>query len=138
VTEHQLRSDCPINYVSEVIGDKWSLVILRDMLLEGKSHYGEFLASDEGIATNILATRLRQLEDWDLITRTPDPDNPAKHRYTLTERGLDLAPLYVEMMLWTAKYRPIPDNRRDHVDRARNDRDGLIHDIQAQSAPATR
>ena len=136
MTEHELRSDCPINYVSEVIGDKWSLVILRDMLLEGKSRYGELLASDEGIATNILASRLRQLEDWDVITRVADPDHPAKHRYTVTERGIDLVPLFVEMMLWTAKYRPIPDDRRDDVDRALMDRDGLIRDIQARLTPA--
>src|SRR5438034_11755544 len=100
MAEPELRSDCPINYVSEVIGDKWSLVILRDMLLAGKSRYGEFLASDEGIATNILASRLRMLEDWEIITRVPDPDNANKHGYAITQRGLDLVPLFVELMLW--------------------------------------
>jgi len=132
MAECELRSDCPINYVSEVIGDKWSLVILRDMLLEGKTRYGEFLASEEGIATNILASRLRMLEDWELITRVPDPDYPTKHRYAITERGLDLVPLFVEMILWTAKYRPIPDERLEDVRRARKDKDGLIRDIRSQ------
>jgi DNA-binding HxlR family transcriptional regulator len=135
MAEPELRSDCPINYVCEVIGDKWSLVILRDMLLAGKSRYGEFLASDEGIATNILASRLRTLEDWEIIARVPDPDSPSKHRYAITERGLDLVPLFVEMMLWTAKYRPIPVERREHVRRARTDKAALIRDIRAQFAP---
>src|SRR5437879_6457026 len=105
------------------------------MLLAGKSRYGEFLASDEGIATNILASRLRMLEDWEIITRLPDPDNASKHRYAITQRGLDLVPLFVEMMLWTAKYRPIPPERREHVRRARTDKDALIRDIRSQFEP---
>lgn len=97
------RSDCPINFAVEVLGDRWSLVILRDMVFWGKRTYGEFLSSDESIATNVLASRLRHLEREGLIERSPDPNDRRKDRYDLTESGLALIPVLVELTCWSAR-----------------------------------
>jgi DNA-binding HxlR family transcriptional regulator len=97
------RSDCPVNFAVEVLGDRWSLVLLRDIVFWGKRTYGEFLASDEGIATNILASRLRHLEREGLVVRSPDPRDRRKDRWDLTESGLALVPVLVEMTCWSAR-----------------------------------
>jgi len=99
-----LRSHCPINFGLEAFGDKWSLLILRDIVFRGKKTYGEFLKSEEGIATNILAARLVTLEEQGILTKTPNPDDARKDLYVLTQKGLDLIPLLFEMILWSAKY----------------------------------
>lgn len=96
------RSDCPVNFAVETLGDKWSLVILRDMIFWGKKTYGEFLKSDEKIATNILAGRLDYLEKEGLITKTPDPKDKRKDIYSVTEKGIDLVPMFIEMIAWSA------------------------------------
>ena len=97
------RSDCPINFATEVLGDRWSLVILRDVVFWGKHTYGEFLGSDERIATNILASRLRHLEKEGLIRRSPDLHDRRKDRFDLTERGIALVPVLVELTCWSAR-----------------------------------
>jgi DNA-binding HxlR family transcriptional regulator len=130
MSEQTPRSDCPINYLTEIIGDKWSLLIIRDMLMEGKSTYSEFLASDERISTNILATRLRTLEEANLIRRIQDPEHRSRHTYTLTERAIDLAPLLVEMVLWTIKYHSIPADRQEFANRALQDKELFTREIQ--------
>ncbi|MEP6848104.1 MAG: helix-turn-helix domain-containing protein, partial [Acidobacteriota bacterium] len=80
------RSNCPVNFAVETIGDKWSLVILRDIIFWGKRTYGEFLKSDERIATNILAGRLEYLEKEGLISKTHDPADKRKEIYNVTEQ----------------------------------------------------
>jgi DNA-binding HxlR family transcriptional regulator len=100
----QLRSHCPINYGLEIFGDRWSLLILRDMVFRGKRTYGEFLKSEEGFATNILASRLIHLIDVGLVRREADATDGRSDRYLLTEKGLDLIPMIFEMVLWSAKY----------------------------------
>jgi DNA-binding HxlR family transcriptional regulator len=105
------RSDCPINFAVEVLGDRWSLVILRDIVFWGKRTYGELLGSDESIATNILASRLRHLEKEGLIERSSDADDRRKDRYVLTESGIALIPVLVEMVRWSAaneRWRSLP------------------------------
>jgi DNA-binding HxlR family transcriptional regulator len=97
------RSDCPINFAVEVLGDRWSLVILRDIVFWGKRTYGQLLASDEGIATNVLASRLRHLEREGLIERSSDPDDRRKDRYDLTESGVALIPVLIELTCWSAR-----------------------------------
>jgi DNA-binding HxlR family transcriptional regulator len=97
------RSDCPVNFAVETLGDRWSLVILRDMIFWGKKTYGEFLKSDEKIATNILAGRLEYLEKKGLITKTPDEKDRRKDIYSVTEKGLQLIPMFIEMIAWSAK-----------------------------------
>jgi DNA-binding HxlR family transcriptional regulator len=97
------RSDCPINFAVEVLGDRWSLVILRDIVFWGKRIYGELLGSDESIATNILASRLRHLEKEGLIKRSSDVADRRKDRYDLTESGIALIPVLVELTCWSAR-----------------------------------
>ncbi len=106
------RSHCPINFGLEIFGDKWSLLILRDILFRGKKTYGEFLKSEEGFSTNILATRLVHLENEGILGKQPPPDDARKDIYGLTEKGLDLIPLLFEMMLWSAKYDPKSEAKR--------------------------
>jgi DNA-binding HxlR family transcriptional regulator len=96
------RSDCPVNFAVETLGDKWSLVILRDIIFWGKHTYGEFLRSDERIATNILANRLEYLEKEGLISKSPHPEDKRKDYYAVTEKGIDLVPMFLEMIAWSA------------------------------------
>src|SRR5262245_45420089 len=100
------RSSCPINFALEMFGDKWTLLVIRDMLLFGKRTYGEFQASPENIATNILADRLARLEDAGLIESELDPENKRRTIYTLTTKGVDLGPILAQMMIWSAKHDP--------------------------------
>lgn len=101
--KNRIRSHCPINFGLESFGDRWSLLILRDIIFRGKRTYGEFLKSEEGFATNILASRLEHLIDAGILQREVHEDG-RKDVYLLTEKGLDLIPLIFEMVLWSAKY----------------------------------
>jgi DNA-binding HxlR family transcriptional regulator len=100
----QRRSGCPLNASVETLGDRWSLLIIRDMMLRGFRTYKEFLESHEKIATNILADRLRKLEAYGIITAEPDPSDGRKLIYSLTAKGIDLAPVLTEMVLWAAAH----------------------------------
>jgi len=98
------RSGCPLNASVEMLGDRWSLLIIRDMMLRGFRTYKEFLESYEGIATNILADRLRKLEAHGIITTKQDPSDRRKLIYRLTAKGISLAPILTEMVLWAAAH----------------------------------
>jgi DNA-binding HxlR family transcriptional regulator len=98
------RSGCPLNTSVEMLGDRWSLLIIRDMMLRGFRSYKEFLESYEGIATNILADRLRKLEAYGIIGTERDHSDGRKVIYALTEKGVDLAPVMAEMVLWAAAH----------------------------------
>ncbi|MDF2176925.1 helix-turn-helix domain-containing protein [Aliiglaciecola sp. CAU 1673] len=121
------RSDCPISNALDHLGDKWSLLIIRDLALFGKRSYSALQGSAEGIATNILSSRLASLEASQLLTKAPDPADKRRQIYRLTEAGKDLLPILLEMILWSAKHNPgdlaIPD---DLVQMAANDRAGLL------------
>lgn len=97
------RSDCPLNFWVETLGDKWSLLIVRDMIFWGKRTYSEFLRSDEKIATNILAGRLEYLETEGLITKVPDPTDKRRDIYSVTEKAIELVPMFIEIIGWSAK-----------------------------------
>ncbi|WP_054179536.1 winged helix-turn-helix transcriptional regulator [Trabulsiella odontotermitis] len=99
-----LRSHCAVNFGVEIFGDRWSLLIIRDIVFAGKKTYGEFLKSEEGIATNVLASRLSSLEKEGIIRKTPSPNDGRKDFYVLTEKGLDLIPVVLNIVLWSAKY----------------------------------
>ena len=103
---HQRRSDCPINFALETFGDPWSLLLIRDIVYFGKKTYGEFLASEEGMATNILASRLARLEEQGILTKKPSGQDKRKEEYVLTEKGLDLIPVLVDMANWSAEHDP--------------------------------
>src|SRR5580704_11552767 len=98
------RSGCPLNASVEMLGDRWSLLILRDMMLRGYRTFNEFLHSGEKIATNILADRLRRLESYGIVETRRDPTDGRKMIYTLTTKGIDLAPVLTEMVLWAARH----------------------------------
>lgn len=104
--KQQRRSYCPINFALESFGDPWSLLIIRDIVYFGKKTYGEFFASEEGIATNILASRLAQMEKLGIIAKRQSKTEKRKEEYTLTEKGLDIIPLLVEMASWSALHDP--------------------------------
>jgi DNA-binding HxlR family transcriptional regulator len=101
------RSLCPLNASVEILGDRWSLLIIRDMMLRGFNSYKQFLDSYEGIATNILADRLARLEANAIIARQPDPADGRKIIYRLTSKGMDLAPVLTEMVLWAATHEKV-------------------------------
>jgi DNA-binding HxlR family transcriptional regulator len=98
------RSGCPLNASVEMLGDRWSLLILRDMMLRGYQTFNEFLHSDEKIATNILADRLRRLESYGIVGTERDPSDDRRMIYALTAKGIDLASVLTEMVLWAARH----------------------------------
>ncbi len=102
----QPRSVCPINYAVELIGDKWSLLIIRDIVYLGKKTHGEFLRSDEGIATNILADRLLRLECQGIIKKKIDPKDKRREIFSLTSRGLGFIPFLIDLQLWSGEFAP--------------------------------
>jgi DNA-binding HxlR family transcriptional regulator len=102
--KEDIRSHCAVNYGVEIFGDRWSLLIIRDIVFVGKKTYGEFLKSEEGIATNVLASRLAFLEEQGILSRAPNPADRRKDFYTLTEKGLDLVPVLLGIVVWSAKH----------------------------------
>jgi len=110
--KEDVRSHCSVNYGLEIFGDKWSLLIVRDIVFAGKKTYGEFLKSEEGVATNILASRLAFLEEQGILSKAPSPADGRKDLYTLTEKGLDLIPILLDIVVWSAKHDPKSNARR--------------------------
>lgn len=100
------RSYCPINLSLEIFGDAWTLLVLRDLMFGGKRHFRELLASDEGISTNILADRLARLVEHGLLTKADDPTHKQKAIYSLTEKGIELLPIIVQIGAWGSRWVP--------------------------------
>lgn len=98
------RSLCPVNLALEVIGDRWSLLIVRDLMFSGRHHFRELLQSEEGISSNILAERLGRLVEAGLLGRHDDPTHKQKAIYTLTPMGIDLLPVIADLGSWGRKY----------------------------------
>jgi DNA-binding HxlR family transcriptional regulator len=104
------RSGCPINLTLEVVGDKWSLLIIRDMMFGNRRHFRELLTrSEEGISSNILADRLRTLVEQGIMTKADDPSHKQKALYSLTERGIQLLPVLAEMTAWGRRHLPVTE-----------------------------
>lgn len=102
------RSGCPINLTLEVVGDKWSLLIIRDIIFGNRRHFRELLTkSEEGISSNILADRLKNLLAQGILTREDDPTHKQKGVYSLTEKGIELLPVLAQMAAWGYKYLPV-------------------------------
>ncbi|AYN02161.1 winged helix-turn-helix transcriptional regulator [Chryseobacterium sp. 3008163] len=120
------RSNCPISSSLDVWGDKWSLLIVRDLMFKKQSTYGDFLKSDEKIATNILASRLLMLEENGIISKQDHPDSKAKVLYKLTEKGINLLPLLIEINLWAEKYSEIPESQKIILNAVKKDKVGFI------------
>ena len=102
--KRQTRSDCPISYSLDIFGDKWTLLILRDLLVGQKRYYQDFLNSGEGIATNILADRLKNLLDNGLLTKTDNPQNRRQTIYSPTKKAIALLPVLGEMAKWGLRF----------------------------------
>jgi DNA-binding HxlR family transcriptional regulator len=100
------RSTCPISTALELVGDRWTLLVVRDLMFAGKRHFREFLQSEEGIASNVLADRLGTLVENGIVSRADDPTHAQKAIYSLTDKGLDLLPVLIAMSTWTQKYHP--------------------------------
>jgi DNA-binding HxlR family transcriptional regulator len=103
------RSACPINLSLEVFGDRWSLLILRDMMFEGKRHFRELLGSEEGISSNILADRLRKLVEEGMLTKSDDPTHKQKAIYSLAEKSIDLVPVFAQLGAWGSRHLPVSE-----------------------------
>jgi len=104
------RSHCPINLSLEIFGDAWTLLVLRDMMFSGKRHFRELLQSDERISSNILADRLARLVENGVLTKTNDPTHKQKAIYSLTEKGIALLPIIVQIGAWGSRW--ITDAKR--------------------------
>lgn len=115
-TEHHLRSGCPVACALDVIGDHWSLLVIRDLMFLGRHEYKDMLASEEGISSNILSDRLAKLETAGLVSSAPYPHSRRRKLYYLTERGKDLIFVLLEISKWSDKHLHdqvlIPDDRR--------------------------
>ena len=112
-----------------MLGDRWSLLIIRDLMFAGRRTYKEFLESGEGIATNILADRLETLEANRIVTTHPDPGDGRKVIYRLTKKGIDLAPVLVDLIVWASKYEDTAAPAAI-IRRAEHDRQNLLLDIE--------
>lgn len=123
------RSDCPISTALDIFGDKWSLLIIRDMMFKGKNTYGDFLTGGEGIATNTLADRLVMLECADIISKQKHPESKAKILYKLTPKGIALIPVLVEIIAWSEKYQLVHPQAKEFAKQIEKDKTGLIKSL---------
>ena len=123
------KSHCPINFALEIFGDKWTLLIIRDLLFFGKKYYGDFVNSEEGISTNILADRLTLLEREGFIQKNDDEAHGAKYVYRPTQKAIDLMPMLLEMILWSAKYDPATAASKAFVARIKRDKTGVMNEF---------
>lgn len=130
--EIKKKSDCPINFALEIFGDRWTFLIVRDIMFKGKHFYGEFLMSEERIATNILSDRLSLLEDKGIVGKSSDPTHKQKIIYTLTQKGIDLVPVLVEVIMWSAKYDKQSAVDAKFVKAVKRDKVGLISKISGR------
>ena len=126
------RSHCPIAFALDIFGDKWSLLVLRDLLFKGKSHYSEFLDAEEGVSTNILSERLTRLECEGLIAKTRDQTNRRQFIYSPTPKGLDLLPAILEISLWSAEYDPSTAAPPGEMKRIREKREDVIREVKSR------
>jgi len=130
------RSHCPIAYGLDIVGDRWTLLVLRDLIIARKRHFRDLLTSPEAIATNILTDRLKQLEAHGLITRRRDPGNARQLIYAPTAKGLDLLPMMLELARWAASHDPETAAPREFICRVSQQREALIAEIRAAHEPA--
>lgn len=124
------RSTCPISSALDIFGDKWSLLVLRDLLFRGKRHYRQFHASEEGVATNILADRLERLEEAGLIRKTGGNPRSGQQSYQATAKAKDLIPVLIELMLWSDKHLPGTTTPRQLVVELKRDKAWAAQEIR--------
>ena len=125
----EFRSGCPISSTLDVVGDKWSLLIIRDMLVKQKKTFKEISDSDEKIAPSILSARLKLLESYKLIFKTKVPDNKKENIYLLTEKGIRLTPIIIEFSLW-GNFNMREFNEIDHIEGLNLDKILIMQTVQ--------
>ena len=123
------RSRCPVSLSLELLGDRWSLLIIRDLMVRGYRTFKEFQNSGEGIATNILADRLRRLRDAELISAEPDAADGRMLNYRLTERGIDLAPVLLDLLIWGSRHEHAGVNCA-LVEKMERERDAVLAEVR--------
>ena len=121
---------CPISGALDILGDRWTLLVVRDMLMRGKHEFREFVSGAEGIATNILSDRLKRLLCMDVIRFVPHPKHKTKKLYYLTDKGKDLLPLILEMALWGGTYNPSPDLPRERFNNLKRNPKKMADEIR--------
>ena len=126
----EVRSHCPINYTLEHSGDKWSFLIIRDLMFKGKRHYNEFLEAGEKVSTSVLGDRLKKLEEVGIISRGEDLVKKSRIRYSLTRKGIDLLPILIEMIVWGGYNDDLTEAHKDFLEQATQNRESLIQEIR--------
>jgi len=122
---------CPVAYGTDIFGDRWTLLVIRDMIFHGKKRYGDLLDAEEKIATNILADRLAHLEAAGVVNKAQDPENRRSYIYSLTQKGLALTPIILEIVRWSGSHLKMNKSRRELLKRIDTDRNNLIAEIYA-------
>ena len=126
----EVRSHCPINYTLEHFGDKWSFLIIRDLMFKGKRHYNEFLEAGEKVSTSVLGDRLKKLEEVGIISRGEDTVKKSRIRYSLTRKGIDLLPILIEMIVWGGFNDELTEAPKEFLEQATQNREALIQEIR--------
>ncbi len=122
---------CPLRYAAGILGDRWSLLILRDLMFKGHRRYRDFLSGDEGIATNVLAGRLLALEKRGILCKRPDPAHSARATYHLTSMGLDLLPTVLELIVWAEKYDSKTEVPAPFISQLEENKEAFLQKIRA-------
>ena len=126
----EVRSHCPINFTLEHFGDKWSFLIIRDLMFKGKRHYNEFLEAGEKVSTSVLGDRLKRLEKLGIISKGQDSVKKSRIRYSLTQKGIDLLPILLEMIIWGGINDELTESPKEFMDQAANNRAALLESIR--------
>ena len=126
----EVRSHCPINYTLEHFGDKWSFLIIRDLMFKGKRHYNEFLEAGEKVSTSVLSDRLKKLEEAGIIISGEDSIKKSRIRYSLTQKGIDLLPILIEMIVWGGFKDEYTESPKEFLEQATQNREVLINEIR--------
>lgn len=128
---------CAVAFGVNIFGDRWTLLILRDLILHGKRTFSAFRDSGEGIATNILTVRLKRLETEGIVIRSRDPENGKSYIYTLTEKGFGLTPVIFEILRWSAQHTELSPERRALLHKIDEDPEGFTAVLKAKAAVVT-
>lgn len=122
-------SGCPVRFGMSQFGDKWSFLIIRDLMFKGRKYYHEFIEAGEGISTNVLATRLADLESNGIVNKSRDPIKGSRFIYTLTEKGIELMPMMLAMIDWAEKFDPVTEVPKGFIKELRDDPGKLQQEI---------
>ena len=126
----EVRSHCPINFTLEHFGDKWSFLIIRDLMFKGKRHYNEFLEAGEKVSTSVLGDRLKKLEEKGIISKSEDTVKKSRIRYSLTQKGIDLLPILLEMIIWGGEKDSLTESPKEFMEQATQNKQALIDQIR--------